>query len=145
MAHDWARWHKHYDKSRPLQKRLRVVCAQIHEALGECAAGPIRVASVCSGDGRDIIAALSEHPRRADARAWLLDTNEESLRRGRILAASAGMAEQMKFVPADASLASSYAGAVNVTSIDNYGLQLCRNRTGGCVDCFGSAGPSASC
>jgi hypothetical protein len=114
MAHDWALWHRHYEKSRPLQRRLRAVCAQIRQAIGECAPGPIRVASVCSGDGRDIINALSKHSRQADARVWLLDTNVEAVRRGRALAAAAGMTQELEFVPADASQAASYAGIVPV-------------------------------
>lgn len=107
---DWNAWHRGYDTDPALQARLRVVSDQIAQALEASPAGPIRVISVCAGDGRDVIGALRQHPRRADVTAWLLDHHAESLVRGRTDAAQAGLAAQLRFIETDAALGVSYNG-----------------------------------
>jgi len=114
LADDWDQWHKHYDRSAPLQARLRLVREQIRVALNECAPGPIRVVSACAGDGRDLLAAMSDHARRDDVQARLLDTNGSALRRGKAMATAAGVERQAEFVDGDAGVCSSYAGIAPV-------------------------------
>ena len=70
----------------PLRKRLAIVQAQIRDALDRCAPGPIRVISMCAGQGHDLIGALDGHPRAADVRARLVELhprNCEAARRDR--------------------------------------------------------------
>ncbi len=107
---DWTDWHQRYDTSDSLAARLNIVREQVVAAIDECPVGPVTIVSLCAGDGRDVIAALTEHPRREDASAWLLDTHLESLVRGEAMAEQARIAGQVRFIQADAGLAASYAG-----------------------------------
>lgn len=109
---DWANWHKLYDAGLGLSVRLRIVREQIQAALDECAPGPVRIVSICAGDGRDVIEAVSCHRRCHDVAATLIDNHAPSLDRGRALASEAGVAGQIEFVCADATLAGSYLGSV---------------------------------
>jgi hypothetical protein len=109
---DWTHWYKHYDVTPRIQARLRVVRRQIIDFLNDCPAGPVTVVSVCSGDGRDLVGALAEHPRRDEVIAWLLDIHAETLERGRAAAAAAGLGRQLRFLQSDATRASSYLGIV---------------------------------
>jgi hypothetical protein len=45
----------------------------IKQALDEAPAGPLRVVSLCAGQGRDLLEVLAEHPRRDDVRARLVE------------------------------------------------------------------------
>lgn len=109
---DWTDWHKLYDAGMQLDARLSIVRKQIRVALENCTVGPIQIVSVCAGDGRDVMGALVDHPRREDVTAWFLDTDEASLSRGRAEAAQTGLGDRMKFLCADAAQASSYRGIV---------------------------------
>src|SRR6185503_4264281 len=67
MTHDWRAWHEAYDhRGSPLARRLAVVQQCIAAALDAAPAGPIRVVSMCAGQGRDLLGVLPDHPRRAD-------------------------------------------------------------------------------
>jgi hypothetical protein len=109
---DWIAWHQGYDLSPSRQARLRLVQAQIGDCLTGRPAGAIRVLSVCAGDARDLIGVLPHHPRRAAVRAWLVEANAELIRVGEQAAAAAGIADQLEFLAADATLSSTYAGLV---------------------------------
>ena len=57
----------------------------IKQALDEAPAGPLRVISLCAGQGRDLIEVLAEHPRRGDVRARLVEvagSDREDILRG---------------------------------------------------------------
>jgi amino acid adenylation domain-containing protein len=107
---DWDDWHREYELTPSLQSRLRLVRAQTAAALLEFPSGPVRVISLCAGDGRDLIGALQNHPRREDVSAWLLDNHVDSVNRGRSFAAEAGLETQVQFLEADARSGASYAG-----------------------------------
>jgi hypothetical protein len=109
---DWSNWHQQYDDSPALMARLRAVREQLRTSLDESPPGPIQIVSVCAGDGRDLIGALSDHPRRQDVCASLLDTDRASLARGRAAAGAAGVQSQVRFLLADASLARNYVALV---------------------------------
>lgn len=111
-AMDWDAWFKQYEILPSLRTRLRLVREQLVAALDACPPGPIRVVSICAGDGRDLLGALHGHPRRSDVTAALLDNNAESIARGRAAAAAAGLAGQLNFLEADATRAANYAGHV---------------------------------
>ena len=55
-----------YDENEHLQARLQVVRQTIREILDSYPRGKIRLISICSGDGRDILEEISKHPRRTD-------------------------------------------------------------------------------
>jgi amino acid adenylation domain-containing protein len=109
---DWNEWYKQYDSLPSLQARLRLVCEQIAATLDDCPAGPIRIVSICAGDGRDVIHTVQNHRRRNDVTALLLDNHGESIARGRAAAEQAGLARQLQFIETDAARAGNYAGAV---------------------------------
>ena len=106
---DWNQWHADYDTSPSLQARLQFVCRQLSAALNECPPGPIHIISICAGDSRDLLTTLREHPRRNDVAAVLIDTDSNSLARGRQMAKGAGLDTQLHFLEADASPATTYS------------------------------------
>ncbi|MEQ1787321.1 MAG: SAM-dependent methyltransferase, partial [Acidimicrobiales bacterium] len=69
-AGDWVAWHAPYDDpGSNLARRLRWVQRRIRLALDDALPGPIRVLSLCAGQGRDLLEVLPDHPRRGDVRA----------------------------------------------------------------------------
>src|ERR1051325_2081051 len=74
-AMNWSDWYHHYAPLPSLQDRLRLVRELVVESLNDCPPGPIRIVSVCAGDGRDLAGAIVDHPRRSDITAWLLDSH----------------------------------------------------------------------
>lgn len=81
---DWVAWHARYDQGdSPHAKRLEVVRAYIDLALRRCQPGPIRVISMCAGDGRDILGTLRAHPRASDVSGLLVEAHPELAERAR--------------------------------------------------------------
>lgn len=107
---DWNHWYKDYETSPSLRVRLKLVSEQIALMLHECPPGPIKILSLCAGDGRDVLSALHQHPRQADVSATLVDNHPESLARGREMAAQHNLSAQTNFIAADAGLAQTYEG-----------------------------------
>ncbi|OBB26197.1 methyltransferase [Mycolicibacterium peregrinum] len=71
---DWHSWHDDYDRpDSALAHRLRAVQTLIRQALDEAPAGPLRVVSLCAGQGRDLLEVLTDHPRSDDVRARLVE------------------------------------------------------------------------
>jgi hypothetical protein len=70
----WRDWHAGYDDpDSALSQRLRIVQEHVRDALDAAPPGPIRVISMCAGEGRDLLGVLPEHPRRADVTARLVE------------------------------------------------------------------------
>ncbi len=61
---DWVAWHRSYaDASSPLSRRLTLVRRRIGETLdGAVGTEPIRILSLCAGDGRDVLPELAARP-----------------------------------------------------------------------------------
>lgn len=60
---DWLAWHTSYaDSGSSLARRLAVVRRRIGATL-DAATGPVRILSLCAGDGRDLLPELAERPR----------------------------------------------------------------------------------
>ncbi|NUR60771.1 MAG: class I SAM-dependent methyltransferase [Catenulispora sp.] len=92
---DWKPWFAAYDDPEsPLAGRLAVVRDGITRALDEAAAGPIRILSLCAGEGRDVIPVVAAHPRRADVTARLIEFDPEIADVARNAAAEAGLTDQ---------------------------------------------------
>lgn len=151
---DWYDWHAPYDDpSSGLSRRLSWVRDRIRAALDEAPPGPVRLLSLCAGQGRDVLGVLPNHPRRADVTARLVELDPRNTQVARRLAAGAGLPlgpgpGAVEIVTGDASLTSQYdgfapAGVVlacglfgNMTDADiervaGYCTQLCA--TGGTV------------
>jgi hypothetical protein len=76
VERDWVAWHEAYDRpGSDLSQRLEVVRDQLARALERCAPGPVRLLSLCAGDGRDVLDVLASHPRSADVRATLVESD----------------------------------------------------------------------
>ena len=74
MGRDWIDWHRSYDDpASSLSQRLLVVTRLIRETLDAAPAGPIRVVSLCAGDGRDLILAARGHQRAGDLNGLLVE------------------------------------------------------------------------
>lgn len=107
---DWRAWHDDYDEpGSRLARRLRVVQARIREFLDAAPDGPLRVVSLCAGQGRDLIEVLDGHPRRDDVRARLVELDPRNTAYAERAARAAGL-RQVEVVTGDASLTDNYAG-----------------------------------
>ncbi|MGW1841219.1 methyltransferase domain-containing protein [Streptomyces sp. NPDC001966] len=101
---DWQAWHDAYDDPDSwLTRRLRAVQDRIRDALDTAPPGPLRVISVCAGQGRDLIEVLAGHPRRDDVRARLVELDPGNTALARESARRAGLT-RVEVVTGDASL-----------------------------------------
>jgi hypothetical protein len=109
---DWRAWHAPYeDPSSELSRRLALVQAQLRAALDAAPRGPIRLVSVCAGQGHDAIGVLAEHPRRGDVSARLVELDEQNVLLAHGAASAAGL-DAVEVIAADASITDAYVGAV---------------------------------
>ncbi len=107
---DWLHWHADYDNpDSALARRLEVVRRRIAEALDRAPAGPIRVASICAGEGRDLLPVLRTHPRAGDVLGRLVELDPRLVERARAVAP-----EGIEVVCADAGISDAYEGAVPI-------------------------------
>jgi hypothetical protein len=109
---DWQAWHAPYDDAgSPLARRLAIVQRRIREAVDAAPAGPLRAISICAGQGRDLIGALRDHPRRHDVDARLVELDDGNAETARAAAREAGLA-RVQVVAGDAGISDAWAGAV---------------------------------
>jgi hypothetical protein len=109
---DWIEWHAAYDDpSSPLAARLNQVRAHLSEAIDRAPAGPVRLISLCAGQGRDVIGVLPGHQRRPDVHALLVEFDQDNVALALGRAAAAGLS-QVEVRRADASLTASFADAL---------------------------------
>lgn len=107
MAQDWRAWHDRYDSDSRLRTRLDIVQRRIRDALDAAPPGAVRVISLCSGQGRDLLGVLDDHPRAPDVRGRLVELDPVLAEQARA-AAPPGI----DVVCGDASTTSAYDGAV---------------------------------
>ena len=99
----WRNWPgKAYTKQR-YRQRLAAVQEQLAAALDIAPPGPVRIVSMCAGDGRDVIGVLQSHERRNDVTASLVELNPESVAAGIVQAKSAGLEDVIVFLNTDAT------------------------------------------
>jgi hypothetical protein len=109
---DWVEWHRDYDDpTSALSSRLECVKLRLAEAIDRCPPGPVRLLSLCAGQGRDVIGVLPEHRRRDDVRALLVECDERNAELARHRVAEADLA-QVRILQADASQVVSFADAL---------------------------------
>jgi hypothetical protein len=108
MQRDWSEWHRAYDiPGSPLAQRLVTVQDAIAGALTAAPPGPIRVVSMCAGEGRDLLGVLRDHPRAGDVTGRLVELDPDLA----AIARSSALAG-IEVLVSDAGLAPAYAGAV---------------------------------
>ncbi len=89
---DWVDWHRGYDDpDSSLSRRLDRVAWHLAAALGAAPPGPIRLLSLCAGQGRDVMRVLPGHQRRPDVSASLIESDPRNARLARQGAADAGL------------------------------------------------------
>jgi hypothetical protein len=109
---DWVAWHAAYDDpSSSLSRRLRVVRGHLSRALDEAPAGPVRLVSLCAGQGLDVLGVLPDHPRGRDVSAVLVESDPRNAALARQGAAAAGLS-RVAVREADASRVDNYADAL---------------------------------
>jgi hypothetical protein len=105
---DWRSWHAQYeDSSSPLSQRLAAVQQQIVLALDRAAPGPVRLLSLCAGEGRDVLPVLATHPRGRDVRGRLVELDPDLA-----AAARAAAPPSIEVLMADAGTTAASTGAV---------------------------------
>lgn len=141
---DWYAWHDRYAAPNSLlARRLAAVQDRVREALDHAPPGPLRVVSLCAGQGRDLLGVLPHHPRRHDVTARLVELEPRNAAAATDAATAAGL-DRVEVVVGDAALTDLYAGLVpadlvlacgifgNVTdadvrSVTAHCAQLCRS------------------
>jgi hypothetical protein len=109
---DWAAWHAAYDDPQSgLSARLRRVREHLSVAIDRAPDGPVRLLSLCAGQGHDVLGVLPAHPRRADVTAVLVESDPRNADLARRRAAAAGLT-RVQVRQADASRPAHYADAV---------------------------------
>jgi hypothetical protein len=107
-ASHWVRWHEEYDDPEaPLSVRLGLVQAEVRQVLEQRPPGPIRVVSLCAGQGRDVIDVVAGHERGLHVRALLVEQDPGLVAFARARAAAAGIGGEIggavRVVEGDAS------------------------------------------
>ena len=111
---DWVTWHRAYDDpSSSLSARLQRVRWHLSRALDQAPCGPVRLVSLCAGQGHDVLGVLPDHPRREDVRAVLVESDARNAGLARRHAAEAGL-PLVEVRQADASRVGSFADALPV-------------------------------
>jgi hypothetical protein len=114
VAHGhWVNWHDDYsDPSSSLSRRLVAIQHRLREALDETPrVGRIKLASMCAGQGRDVIGVLADHPRRGNVEALLVELDPHLVADARRAADSAGL-NNVSVVEGDASTTPVYSAMV---------------------------------
>jgi hypothetical protein len=107
---DWKSWHRDYaDADSDLAHRLIHVQRRLSDALDAAPPGPIRLISLCAGEGRDVLGVLPTHPRRADVTARLVELDPDVAAAGRVAAAELGLTE-VDVVTGDAAVPAVFVG-----------------------------------
>lgn len=110
---DWVAWHAEYDDpDSRLSRRLAVVQRFLASALDRQPPGPIRLLSLCAGEGRDVIGVLRAHERRDDVQGVLVEADPALADRAGAAIVEAELEGQLSVILGDAGTTDTYAGAV---------------------------------
>jgi hypothetical protein len=108
----WVQWHNLYEPpERVVAQRLLIVQRLIRDFLASRSGDEIRVVSICSGQGRDILGVLADHPGRLSVNGRLVELDPTSTVEAARQALAAGLGG-IEIVTGDASVTDAYAGAV---------------------------------
>jgi hypothetical protein len=112
VVRDWVDWHQAYaDPASGLSARLRIVQRHLARAIGGALPGPVRLVSLCAGQGHDVIGVLRGHPLRHHVTAVLVEADPRNAALARSRAAAAGL-DQVQVRQADASRPATFADAL---------------------------------
>jgi hypothetical protein len=112
FVRDWVEWHQAYaDPASGLTARLRSVQRHLSRAIDRALPGPVRLVSLCAGQGHDVIGVLPGHPLRHHVTALLVEADPRNAALARRRAAAAGL-DQVQLRQADASRPVTFADAL---------------------------------
>src|SRR5579863_855055 len=112
VQRDWVEWHRDYDDPGSLlSRRGELVQGHLRAELDRAPAGDVWLVSLCAGQGRDVIGALTGHPRQTDVRARLVELDGRNAALARQAARTAGL-DGVEVLQADAGVTDACAGAV---------------------------------
>lgn len=104
---DYVGWHDEYERlGSRLHLRLVVVRDLLAGALDKLPDGPLRVISVCAGQGHDVVSVARRHRRGGD----LVGRDPHNAAAARAAIAAAGL-RKLEVLEADAGLSDAYVGA----------------------------------
>ena len=107
---DWVDWHKPYDEpGSNLARRLAAVQRELRRAL-YARTGPVRLISMCAGQGRDVIPVLAEYPRRDKVSPLLVELDPANAAAAETSARAAGLGG-LRVLLGDAALIDNYRDA----------------------------------
>jgi hypothetical protein len=107
---DWHAWYADYDDpASSLSRRLAEVRRRLGEVLAE-GAGPVRLLSLCSGDGRDTVPVVAAGRRRVDT--CLVELDPDLAERARLAAHHEGLAFDVR--TGDAGLSATWTDRLPV-------------------------------
>lgn len=110
MSTDWTEWHEAYERpGSGLAERLAVVRTAINHYLDTTGTDPVRVISMCAGDGRDLLGVLSSRDDAARVEGILVEFDSGLAERARV--ATEGSAARLTVRCGDAADGSMYADA----------------------------------
>ncbi|MET0627802.1 MAG: SAM-dependent methyltransferase [Acidimicrobiia bacterium] len=108
---DYLTWHDDYDRpGSHLHLRLLVVQDLIARVLDERPPGPVRVISMCAGQGRDLLTVARRHRRGDDLGGRLVENDRRNVDAARAAIADLGISA-LEVVEADAGRSDAYVGA----------------------------------
>jgi hypothetical protein len=108
VSRDWHSWHEQYaDPASSLSRRLEVVRSELRSLLA-AADGPVRLVSMCSGDGRDTLPVLAH--TGADVDALLVELDPDLAASARATARDLGL-DRVEVRTADAGTTDAYVDA----------------------------------
>ncbi|MBI1211685.1 MAG: SAM-dependent methyltransferase [Alphaproteobacteria bacterium] len=109
---DWLEWHKPYDDpNSSLSRRLAIVRRELASALDAHGPKPLRLVSMCAGQGRDVVPVLAAHHMRSQTTATLVELDKRNTNIAKSDAKARGLTN-VRVVEGDAALTDSYAGSV---------------------------------
>jgi hypothetical protein len=109
---DWVRWHEAYDDPASyLSARLACVQAHLSDALTAVPPGPVRLLSLCAGQGNDVLGVLPGHRRRDDVTGVLVEYDSHNAAVAADRASKAALTN-VEVRQADAGMPANYADAL---------------------------------
>ncbi len=109
---DYLVWHEQYDDpGSSLPRRLAMVREVVRAEL-DARPGPVRVVSLCAGDGRDLLGVLASRDDAARVSATLVEALPELAERAR--RAAAEVPAEVEVLTDDAGRSDTYAGLATV-------------------------------
>ncbi len=110
VSTDWREWHERYDDpGSSLMRRLEAVRNEARRLLADRRGARTQVASICAGDGRDLLPVLASIDGDVDVDAILVELDSDLADRARATAAALGLA-RVEVRTGDAGLVSTLAG-----------------------------------